>query len=89
MAGKRDRISEDKAKRIALGATVAGVLLIVFLIVILIIQFVQIGVRRSELAKLKEEIAQYEQMNELSRADLEWYRNGLGLYLTARKYGWT
>ena len=44
MARKGEGISEEKAKRIAVGATVAGVLLIIFLVIILIVQFVQIGV---------------------------------------------
>lgn len=86
---KRGYISEEKAKKIAVGATVGGVLLIIFLLVVLIIQFVQIGVRNSEKARLKEEIARYEQMVDESREDLRWYKELDGLWYHARQQGWT
>ena len=62
MQDKRQPISEEKAARIAVGATVAGVLLVLFLVVVLIIQFVQIGVHNRMEEELDEQIARYEQM---------------------------
>ena len=80
--------SEEKKRRIAVGATVGAVLLIVFLLCILIIQFVQIGVGNARQKRLDEEIQHYEQLIREGEEDLEWYKKGNGLYLTARKYGW-
>ena len=85
---RKENITEEKVKRIAVGATVAGVLLILFLVVILIIQFVQIGVRSSEKKRLEEAIERYEQMVDKGEMTLEWYLEREGLYWTARSYGW-
>ena len=81
--------SEEKAKRIAIAATVAGVLLSVFLVVILTIQFVQIGVRNSRLRELDRQKALYEQMIEENGADLEFYQTERGLYYLALQQRWT
>ncbi len=89
MSRKRKRISEEKARRIAVGATVAGVLLIIFLVVILIVQFVQIGVANSRKEKLDTDIQEYERQIEEGSKDLDWYKKGTGLYWFARSYGYT
>lgn len=88
MAKSKGRISEEKAKRIAVGATVGGVLLILFLLVILIVQFVQIGVKRSEKEELDRQIETYTQMIESDQSDLDYYRTEKGLYYLARREGW-
>lgn len=88
MSKNKVQISEDKARKIAVGATVGGVLLIIFLVVILIIQFVQIGVRNSQRAQLEEEISRYENMIESDQTDLDYYRTQAGLHYLARKEGW-
>ena len=85
----RKNISEEKAKRIAVGATVGGVLLIVFLVIILVVQFVQIAVGNTKKANLDREIQQYEQMIEKGESDLNDYKTGMGLYYYARSLGWT
>lgn len=87
MANKGN-ISEEKARRIAVGATVAGVLLILFLVIIIIVQFVQIGVGNARKAKFDQEIEQYKELIETGENNLEWYKNSYGLYYTARQYGW-
>lgn len=81
-------ISPEKATRIAVGATVGGVLLVLFLIVVLIIQFVQIGVQKRMEEELNEQIAQYEQMIADGEDKLDYYEVGNGLYYLARKHGW-
>ena len=86
---KKEKISEEKARRIAVGATVGGVLLIVFLVIILIVQFVQIAVGNTRKANLDREIQQYEQVIEKGESDLEDYKTGTGLYYYARMLGWT
>lgn len=89
MSKKGKGISEEKAKRIAIGATVAGVLVIIFLVVIMVIQFVQIGVRNSEKERLDDLIEQYQGEVEKGNKDLDWYKSGEGLYWYARTYGYT
>lgn len=80
--------SEEKMKRIAAGATVAGVLLGLFLIVILVIQFVQIGVRNAERARLNEGIGRYQEIIEHDKKILEDYLEGDALYYEALRQGW-
>ena len=81
-------LSQEKKKRIAVGATIASVLLIFVLLVVLIVQFIQIGVVKSREKKLDEQIAEYNRLISEGKDNLEWYKSGNGLYLTARKYGW-
>ena len=88
MQDKRQPISEEKATRIAVGATVAGVLLVLFLVVVLIIQFVQIGVHNRMEEELDEQIARYEQMISDGEDKILSYTEGNGLYYLARKHGW-
>ena len=80
---------ETKAKRIAISATVAGVLLIVFLVVILIIQFAKIGVKNAEKSRLQDTIRQYEKLNEKTEKDIEFYKTEEGLRMLAVMQGWT
>ncbi len=87
MADKRP-LSPEKATRIAVGATVGGVLLVLFLIVVLIIQFVQIGVQNRTEDELNEQIARYEQMIADGEDKITYYEEGNGLYYLARKHGW-
>ena len=83
----KKQISEEKAKRIAVGATVAGVLLIIFLIVIVIVQFVQMGVANSKKDELDDRIGEYQRAIEQGENDLDYYRSGEGLYYYARRNG--
>lgn len=85
---KKMYISEEKAKRIALGTTVAGVLLLIFLVIVLIIQFVQIGVRNSEREKLVETEQTLTEMIEQGQNDIDFYRTYEGYYWLARQKGW-
>ena len=88
MEAKKQPISEEKATRIAVGATVGGVLLVLFLVVVLIIQFVQIGVQNRMEDELNEQISQLEQMIADGEKDLNYYEEENGLYYLARKHGW-
>lgn len=88
MESKKQPISEEKATRIAVGATVGGVLLVLFLVVVLIIQFVQIGVQNRMEDELNEQISQLEQMISDGEKDLNYYEEENGLYYLARKHGW-
>lgn len=88
MEAKKQPISEEKATRIAVGATVGGVLLVLFLVVVLIIQFVQIGVQNRMEDELNEQISHLEQMISDGEKDLNYYEEENGLYYLARKHGW-
>ena len=88
MSRKKEGLTDEKMRKIAAGATVAGVLLVLFLVIILIIQFVQIGVSNSQSKQLDEAIARYEQMIAEGKEDIDFSENGLGLYYLALKQGW-
>ena len=81
-------IPQEKARRIAVGATAAGILLVLFLVIILIVQFVRIGVSNSESRRLDEEIEHYNRLIEDRNSDLEYYESELGLYHLALEQGW-
>lgn len=89
MSSKKWLMPEEKAKRIAVAAIVAGVLVVLFLVAVLIVQFVKIGVANAERARLQEEIEQYEQLVEQKRGDLEYYGSELGMYHQALEQGWS
>ena len=65
---QKTRLTEEKVRKIVTGATVAGVLLIVFLVAILIVQFVQIGVVNRRRAEYDRQIEQYEALIESGAA---------------------
>ena len=79
---------ETRAKRIAIGTTVAGVLLIVFLVIILVIQFAKIGVRNSEKKNLLNEVERYEQLNSETEKDLDFFKTQEGLRMLAVMNGY-
>ena len=89
MSNKKWLMPEEKAKRIAVAAIVAGVLMVLFLIAVLIVQFVKIGVANSERARLQAEIERYERLVEQQREDLEYYESELGMYHQALEQGWS
>ena len=86
---QKERFSESKLKRIAVGATVAGVLLCVFLLAILIVQFVQMGVRIADNQRYSDLTEALKQEIESKEDLLDWYENSDGLYYEALHRGWT
>ena len=70
------------------GATVAGVLLIVFLVAILIVQFVQIGVVNRRRAEYDRQIEQYEALIESGAAQEELLQLEETLRSLAIENGW-
>lgn len=85
---KGTSMSEEKAKRIVIGATAAGVLLVIVLVVILVVQFVQMGVRQRKLDEIKTAQETYRQKLESRERDLEWYESWFGMYNEALKQGY-
>ena len=82
---KRLTMPEEKSKRIAVGVTVAGVLLLIFLVVIIVVQIVQIGVRRRTLNEIKRSEEELQQAIDDGEHDLEWYESWFGRYSAALK----
>ncbi len=70
---KRFAMSEEKSKRIAIGATIGGVILVIVLIAIIVIQFVQMGVRRRRLNELEDVENRLQQEIEDGEYDLQRY----------------
>ena len=77
-----------KTKRIAIGATAAGVLVMVFLVIILVLQFVKIGVRNAERKQLQSEADKYEQLNSELEKDLDFFQTEEGLRMLAVMNGY-
>lgn len=80
-------MKEEKFKKIVIGATVAAVVLFVFLLVFWICQMISISVKNRRIEELKEEIARYEQIIETSENDLEIYYSELWREMAARELG--
>ena len=83
------RLTEEKVRKIVTGATVAGVLLIVFLVAILIVQFVQIGIVNQKRAEYDALIEQYNEMIESGENSLELLELEETLRSLAMENGWT
>ena len=83
------RLTEEKVRRIVTGATVAGVLLIIFLVAILIVQFVQIGIANKRNAEYDAAIEQYEELLKNGEVTLETLQAEETLRELAIQNGWT
>ncbi len=90
MSGKRgEGLTDEKMRKIAAGATAAGVLLILFLVVILIVQFVQIGIVNKRKAEYDAAIEQYEELLKNGEVTLETLQAEETLRELAIQNGWT
>ena len=90
MSGKRgEGLTDEKMRKIAVGATAAGVLLILFLVVILIVQFVQIGIANKRNAEYDAAIEQYEELLKNGEVTLETLQAEETLRELAIQNGWT
>lgn len=81
--------NEEKLKRVAVGMTVAGVLLVLFLLIILIIQFVQIGVARAQTREYEKQEELYKTENEKLEKTIDYYITEEGMYWLAIHQGYT
>ena len=88
MSKEKWLIPEEKSRRIATAGIVAGVLIVLFLAVVLIVQFVQIGVANKESERLQKEIDRFEQLVSQQERDLGYYESELGRYHQALEQGW-
>ena len=88
MSEEKKHISTEKARRIALGGTIAGVLLLVFLVVVLVIQFVQIGVRRHRDRELAKMVQTLDEKIKNDQLDLDFFETESGKYYLALQAGY-
>ena len=89
MSGKRGAgLTDEKMRKIASGATVAGVWLVLLLVFILIVQSVQIGVANRRRAELEAAIAQVEEDIRNGQSDLESMQAREELIKRAMELGW-
>ena len=80
--------ADEKKKRLAVALTVAGTLLFLFLLIILIVQFVKIGVGNAQKARYDEQIKEYERAISENEKDLHYYQTQEGLFHLALENGW-
>ena len=86
---RREGITEEKMRKIAAGATAAGVLLVLFLVVILIVQFVQIGIANRRNAEDQDAIDTYTQLLNEGNNRLDLLQQEETLRELAIQRGWT
>ncbi len=79
---------QEKAKRIIVGGTVAGVLLIMFLVITIIIQGAQIFIKQAERDRLDKEYQILLQQYYDKKNDLEYYSSDFYLEQLAYEYGY-
>ena len=79
-------MTQDKMRKIITAVVVAATLLLVFLLSVLIYQWVTLGVLNRRKAKLDKEIATLEQQKQDAALDAEWYE--ANMFLLAVENGW-
>ncbi len=84
----KEPMSEEKKKRIVVAMTAAGVFLVIFLAIILIIQFVQIGVKKSTERELQQQLEILKNKIDADEKDLEYFQSLEGLQYLALINGW-
>ena len=86
---QKKELNEERTQKLAVALTVAGTLLVLFFVIILIIQFVQIGVKNARLKELQKQENELNEMISNGQEDLDRYMTEEGLYYLAIKDGWT
>lgn len=71
-------MTQEKMKKVIVACTVAGTLLLVFLLCFLIYQFVTISILEKRIDAKKDEILELTQIIEEDRKDLEYYESVFG-----------
>lgn len=80
-------MQDEKFKKIVIGATVAAVLLLAFLLIFLVYQLVSISVRKNREAELTAQLEACLAYIESAESDLEVYRGRVWLETIARELG--
>lgn len=80
-------MTQDKMRKMITAIVVAATLFLVILLSVLIYQWITIAVKNNRIEKVKEEIAYYQQQNELNKDDLAYYESDFYKQLAAFKLG--
>ena len=80
-------MTQDKMRKLITAIVVATTLLLVVLLSVLVYQWITIGVQKKRIAKIRADIAYYEQLNETAQNDLDYYSSDLYKKLEAFKLG--
>lgn len=81
-------MTQDKLRKIITASVVAGTALLVFLLAVLIYQWITLGVMNSRIAKAEQENKKWEEVIEEKKFDLEYYQSVMGKEWLAFQNGW-
>ncbi len=83
-----ENMSEGKLKKLVTAVVVAGTILIVFLLGVVLYQFISMGVKQSKIDSMNAQISEYEQLIAKLDEDLDAYSREQILEQLAREYGY-
>ncbi len=83
-----ENMSEGKLKKLVTAVVVAGTILIVFLLGVVLYQFISMGVKQSKIDSTNAQISEYEQLIAKLDEDLDAYSREQILEQLAREYGY-
>ncbi len=83
-----ENMSEGKLKKLVTAVVVAGTILIVFLLGVVLYQFISMGVKQSKIDSMNAQISEYEQLIAKLDEDLDAYSREQVLEQLAREYGY-
>lgn len=78
----------EKRKRLVVALTIAGTMLLLFLVILLGVQFGMYAAARAEEKRLDQEIEKYNKILEEDNKDLEYYSSKFYKYERALEMGW-
>lgn len=83
-----EKMPEKKLKRIIVGVTIAGTLLLTVLFAVIIYQWISMGVKSYQINKAQEEIKQFQEQKDLLQGNLDYFEQDGYKEKIARKYGY-
>ena len=81
-------MTQEKMRKLITAFTTAGTALLVFLLGVLVYQWITIGVKADRLHKLEQELATNQQILEDKSAELGYFQSELGKIDEAMQDGW-
>lgn len=83
-----ENMSEGKLKKLVTAVVIAGTILVVFLLGVILYQFVSMGVKQGKIDSMNAQISEYEQLIAQLDEDLDAYTREEILEKLAREYGY-
>ncbi len=81
-------MTEEKMRKTITASVVAGTMLLVFLLAVLIYQWITLAVYNKRIAKAEEENKKLEEVIEEQKFDLQYYQSVMGKEWLAFQDGW-